>query len=250
MAVNAKRGLGFGTACLYKWAAIFTQTDLSMTDFTAARTHMVDSQIHTMGVVSDSVLSAFRTVQREEFVPADRRGIAYNDEDLIVAKGRVLMEPVTHARLLQAALPDKADTVLDVGGATGYSAAIFAALSSRVVAVEADPSLLSLAEAIWRKQGYAATIIPHQGAFAEGCPSYGPYSLIFLNGSVAEIPASLVDQLAPNGRMVAVVRPAGARMGQARIITKNAAGVVGQRILFDAAVPYLPGHEPRNGFVF
>lgn len=221
-----------------------------MTDYTAARTNMVDSQIHTMGVVNENVLDAFRTVRREEFVPESRRGIAYNDEDLPVAKGRSLMEPVTHARLVQAAAPLASDTVLDVGGATGYSAAIFAALSSRVVAVDADASLLALAHTGWQKSGCATTIIAHQGAFDAGCAEFGPYSLIFLNGSVAAIPQALIDQLAPNGRLVGVVRGANDRIGRAIMLTKNSSGITGERTLFDAAVPYLPGLEPRNGFVF
>lgn len=59
-----------------------------MTNYAAARTHMVDSQIHTMGVVNEAILEAFRTVPREQFVPTDRMGVAYNDEDLAVGPGR------------------------------------------------------------------------------------------------------------------------------------------------------------------
>ena len=76
-----------------------------MTNYAAARTHMVDSQIHTMGVTSDAILDAFRNVPREQFVPTDRMGVAYTDEDMAIGPGRYLVEPVTHARLLQAALP-------------------------------------------------------------------------------------------------------------------------------------------------
>lgn len=220
-----------------------------MTNFTAARINMVDSQIHTMGVVSEEILNAFRTVPREEFVPADRRAIAYCDEDMPIAKGRCLMEPVTHARLVQAVNPTQSDTVLDVGGATGYSAAIFSRLTGRVVAVESDAALLAQAEAAWSKLG-CANIIPHQGNFAEGNAATAPYSLIFVNGSVNCVPDALLAQLAPHGRLVAVVRNKEDRIGRATLYLKSAGGAVSERILFDAAVPYLPGHEPRNEFVF
>lgn len=220
-----------------------------MTDFTAARNAMVDSQIHTMGVTGEDILNAYRTVHREEFVPEGRRGVAYNDEDMPVAHGRCLMEPVTHARLLQAALPVAWDVVLDVGGATGYSAAILSGLVSRIVAVEPDAALLAVAEATWKKL-HCANIVPHQGPFAAGCAAHAPYGLIVVNGSVAEIPAGLVEQLAPGGRLVCIVRKADDRIGRALIVTKSASGAISDRILFDAAVPYLPGHEPRNGFVF
>jgi protein-L-isoaspartate(D-aspartate) O-methyltransferase len=220
-----------------------------MTNFSAARTHMVESQIYTMGVTNDAVLDAFRTVPREDFVPDEKRGFAYNDEDLTISKGRVLMEPVTHARLLQAVSPTSDDVVLEIGGATGYSAAILSSLVGRVVSVEADEALLVKGEANWKRQSYG-NITSHQGDLGQGCAAHGPYSLIFVNGSVAEISFSWIDQLAPGGRLVAVVRGASDKMGRAVLLQKSAEGAIGERVLFDAAVPYLPGFEPRNEFVF
>lgn len=220
-----------------------------MTNYTAARTNMVDSQIHTMGVVYEPVLEAYRLVPREEFVPEDRKGIAYCDEDMPLGHGRWLMEPVTHARLLQAVTPAANDTVLDVGGATGYSAAILARLTGRVVAADPDAAMLAHAERVWRAQGYN-NIIVHQAPFADGNATLGPYSLIVLNGSVESVPSALLDQLAPQGRLVAVIRKRGDRIGRATLFVKTATSTVNERILFDAAVPYLPGHEPRNEFVF
>lgn len=226
----------------------FTE-NISMTNFTAARINMVDSQIHTMGVVSEPILEAFRLVPREEFVPENARGIAYCDEDMPVAKGRCLMEPVTQARLVQAAMPAANDTALDVGGATGYSAAILSRLTGRVIACDPDAALLAHAEQAWAKMG-CNNVMPHQGSFAEGCSANAPYNLIFVNGSVATVPDALLSQLAPHGRMVVVVRAAGAKIGRAMLFIKSAGGAVSERILFDAAVPYLPGLEPRNDFVF
>ena len=220
-----------------------------MTNFTAARINMVDSQIHTMGVVSEAILEAYRIVPREEFVPEGSRGIAYCDEDMPVAQGRCLMEPVTHARLMQAVTPAANDTVLDVGGATGYSAAILSRLTGRVVAAEPDATLLAHAEKIWAKLG-CSNVVPHQGGFAEGNAAMAPYSLIFINGSVDSASDALLAQLAPHGRLVAVIRRKTDRIGRATLFVKSAAGNVSERVLFDAAVPYLPGQEPGNGFVF
>ncbi len=218
-----------------------------MPAFTAARTNMVDSQIHTMGVVSEPVLEAFRTVPRENFVPDDRRGIAYSDEDLTVATGRSIMEPLTHARLLQAVLPIPGDNALDIGCATGYSTAILSALCARVVAVEADAALLAHAQTCW---GDATNIQAHQGPFAAGYAPGAPYSLIVINGSMESIPANLVEQMAQGGRLAAIVRTKADRIGHAILVTKNAQGAVSHRVLFDAAVPFLPGHEPHNDFIF
>lgn len=220
-----------------------------MPDFTAARINMVDSQIHTMGVVNDTILEAFRTIRREEFVPDERRAIAYCDEDLPLGQGRCLMEPVTHARLLQAAAPVATDTVLDIGCASGYSSAIIASMTSRVVAVEQDPTLLAAAEQNWMKLGIT-NVQPHLGAFQDGMGADAPYSLILINGGVAAIPTAILDQLAPMGRLLAVTKSAHDKIGRAVILTKTGTGAVSERVLFDAAVPYLPGLSPRNDFVF
>lgn len=220
-----------------------------MTNYQAARINMVDSQINTMGVVNDTILEAFRTVPRELFVPENRRGIAYSDEDMPIGEGRCLMEPVTHARLLQAAQPVPEDIALDVGGATGYSAAILAGMVNRVVTVEMSDNFLSYAQDIWKKLEIP-NITAHQGRFSEGCAAHAPYSLILLNGTVASIPHALVSQLAPGGRLLAVVKGRADKIGKAVLLQKSTEGVLSERILFDAAVPYLPGFEPRNEFVF
>ncbi len=210
---------------------------------------MVDSQIHTMGVVNEAVLEAYRTVPREQFVPTDRMGIAYNDEDMAIAPGRYILEPVTHARLMQAVSPVAGDTVLDIGGTTGYSAAILSAIASRVVAVEDNAVFLAHAEKQWAALGRNG-VIPHLGPLSEGCATHGPYSLIFVNGSVASLPTEWVSLLAPEGRLVAVVKGRNDKIGKAVLVQKSPTGAISERVLFDAAVPYLPGFEPRAEFVF
>jgi protein-L-isoaspartate(D-aspartate) O-methyltransferase len=220
-----------------------------MTQSAAARINMVDSQIHTMGVVNDDILEAFRNVPREEFVPSAWKATAYNDEDIRLAPGRYLMEPVTHARLLQSALPTKEDNVLDIGCATGYSSAILSRLCRKIVAVEQDASLLAQAEQSWSALK-CENIQPHQGPLAYGFDEGGPYDLILVNASVCTVPAPLFDQLACGGRLLAVLRVPEERIGRAMIFQKTQSGVIGERVLFDASVPYLPGFEPPKQFVF
>src|SRR3546814_3886861 len=93
---------------------------LEMTDFAAARLNMVESQIRPNRVTDPRLVAAFETVAREAFVGEARRGISYIDEDLEVAPGRYLMEPMVLGRLLQAAAPQPGDMALDIGCATGY----------------------------------------------------------------------------------------------------------------------------------
>src|ERR1700739_3255336 len=118
-----------------------------MSVFEAARTHMIESQLRPNKVTDEGVLGAFARVRRELFVPEHLRIVAYVDEDLPLGGGRFLMEPMVAARLLQAAAIKRTNTVLVVGVATGYKAALAASLARNVVALEEDPDLARRARA-------------------------------------------------------------------------------------------------------
>ncbi len=221
-----------------------------MTDFQTARANMVDSQIHPMGVVSEPILEAFSSVRREEFVPDAFKNIAYLDEDLPVGHGRSLMDPTTHARLIQALTPTKADKALDVGCLTGYSTVILAKLCSSVLGVEPNADFLSKAQENWARMGFG-NIIPHNGPFmGDDSNKNDLYDVIFVNGAVNAIPNSFIEKLAVNGRLAIVVRSKTDRIGRAILVTKDKNNLVGQRVLFDCSIPYLPSFEPKNEFVF
>lgn len=217
-----------------------------MTDFAAARKQMVDSQLLPNKVTDARLVEAMGSVPREAFVPQAMRGVAYMDEDLQVAPGRYVIEPMVFARMLQEAGIRNTDAVLDVGCATGYSAAVLAKLGSVVVAVEEDAGLAAQASANLAATGAenaAVTTAPLNA----GYPGQAPYDVIVLEGAVEEVPAALIEQLAEGGRLVAVL--AGRGIGKATLYTRRD-GVVGQRQLFDAGLPLLPGFSREAGFVF
>src|SRR5258708_15186676 len=91
-----------------------------MADYTAARLNMVESQVRPNRVTDTRVLGALLDVPRELSLPERLRGVAYVDEDLPVAPGRYLMEPMVFARLLQTARIKPIDTALEIGGAPGF----------------------------------------------------------------------------------------------------------------------------------
>ena len=94
-----------------------------MSVFAAARQNMVDSQLRPNRVTDPDILAAMAELPRERFVPKAKQGLAYIDEDIEVAPGRYLMEPVVVARLLQALELTPETTVLNIGCASGYDAA-------------------------------------------------------------------------------------------------------------------------------
>jgi protein-L-isoaspartate(D-aspartate) O-methyltransferase len=215
-------------------------------DFAAARRNMVESQLRPNKVTNPAVLDAFAAVTREAHVPASLRGVAYVDEDIPLGGGRFLMEPMILARLVQAASPQPDDAALVVGADTGYSAAILGRLVSRVVALESDGALAQQATRALRGQAVSNVTVV-EGQLSAGAPQLAPFDVILFGGSVDAVPPAAIDQLAENGRLVAVVIVAG--VGRAKLMTRTG-GAMASRIQFDAALPRLPGLEAASAFVF
>src|ERR1700712_862715 len=115
-----------------------------MSDFSTARQKMVDGQVRPSDVTDIRIIDAMLAVPREAFVPDSQRALAYLDLDLDVSEAgaakRFLIKPVVIAKMLQAAEIRDTDSVLVVGCASGYTAAVVAKLAGRVTATESDRS--------------------------------------------------------------------------------------------------------------
>jgi len=218
-----------------------------MVDYAAARLNMVEGQIKPNKVVDQALIDAMMAVPRERFVPADRRGVAYVDEDVAIGGRRVLMEPRVLGRLLNDARITPDSRVLVVGAGTGYSAALISRLAAKVVALEEDKALLATARGALAELG-AQRVTLVEGRLTEGWAAEGPYDVILVDGAVAEVPAALIAQLAPGGRLLTVVDD-GDGVGRAMLVGA-VDGVVSQRPLFDAATAMLPGFERKPAFQF
>lgn len=214
--------------------------------FSVARRNMVDSQLKPNKVIDPRLLKAMGAVSREAFVPGSHRSVAYIDEDIPLGGGRFLMEPMVLARLLQAAEVAPSEVVLNVGCGTGYAAAVLSELGATVIALEADAGLAGQAGEALRGQGFDAVVVV-SGPFADGYAKHAPYDVILLEGMVDAVPQALLDQLAEGGRLLAVV--AEAELGKACLFARHE-GRIGRRVLFDAAVPRLPGFQRAPRFVF
>jgi protein-L-isoaspartate(D-aspartate) O-methyltransferase len=219
----------------------------TMIDSRAARLNMVESQLRTNKVTDEAVLAAFLAVPRERFVPPDLAGIAYVDDDVPLGGGRVLLEPMVLARLLQLAQLRAEDKVLEIGAATGYATALLARLAQRVVGLECDSRLLAMARARLKELGHDNVTLV-EGPLERGHPAQAPYDVIVVDGAVATIPDPIAQQLAEGGRLVAVVKPEQG-MGQGVLMTR-VEGRLSQRPAFDAATLLLPGFRPAPAFVF
>jgi protein-L-isoaspartate(D-aspartate) O-methyltransferase len=217
-----------------------------MTDFDRARRHMVDGQVRTAGVTDFAVIEAMLTVPREMFVNEADRAIAYLDLQLEVAPRRRLMTPMTTGRLLQAAVLGAGRSVLIVGCATGYTAALAAHMGVDVIATESDPELAARARANFSRAGITSATIVEAQPLA-GFAGRAPFDVILLDGATERDPTALYDQLRVDGDLVGVFALSG--QPQARKVTKSAEGI-GYRPLFDASAPVLPGLERVPSFQF
>jgi protein-L-isoaspartate(D-aspartate) O-methyltransferase len=221
-----------------------------MSGFSTARQKMVDGQVRPSDITDSRIIDAMLAVPREAFVPQHRRALAYLDLDLDVSEGdsakRFLIKPVVTAKMLQAAEIGEADNVLVVGCATGYAAAVVAQLGCRVTATESDPTLAAKAQEIMAGLGLANVTV-RAAAAADGDATGGPFDVIVLNGATEITPDRLYRQLKEGGRLVGVF--ATTQPPRATIVTRSH-DEFGNRALFDAVVPVLPGLERLPAFVF
>ena len=209
-----------------------------MTDHAAARRNMVSGQIRTNRVTDERLIDAMEEIPRERFVPHAKRWAAYVDEDVEIAFGRYLMEPMVLARMVQEAGIAADDMVLDVGCGTGYATAVMSRLAGTVIALDVDETLAAEAESTLNAVG-ANNAIVVTGPLAEGYARQAPYDVILLGGAVDHLPQALADQLAEGGRIVGVLREAGG-VGQATLWARHR-GALSSRSLFEASLPPLPG---------
>jgi protein-L-isoaspartate(D-aspartate) O-methyltransferase len=221
-----------------------------MSDFSIARQKMVDGQVRPSDVTDIRIIEAMLAVPREAFVPPVQRALAYLDLGLEISEGaaakRFLIKPVVTAKLLQAAAIKDTDSVLVVGCATGYAAAVVGRLAARVTATESDAVLAAHAKDALAALGLGHITVRAAEA-AEGDAANAPYDVIVLNGATEVTPDRLYRQLADGGRLVGVFAM---MTPQRAMVVTHSHGDFGSRALFDAAVPILPGLGRVPAFVF
>lgn len=206
------------------------------------RNTMVDCQVRPNHVSDVRVTGAMRALPREAFAPPAVN--AYCDADIPLGGGRYLFNPSLTARLAQAALSVNPAHALVVGAGAGYLAAILASAGVEVVALEEETRLETGALAEFAPKAEAV-----QGPLAAGWPASGPYDVIVIEGAVPEIPALYTAQLAPEGRIVAVLAANGDGIGRAVLAAAAGTGYACVT-LFDCTARLLPQFRRAPAFSF
>jgi protein-L-isoaspartate(D-aspartate) O-methyltransferase len=219
-----------------------------------ARFNMIEQQIRPWEVLDQAVLSLLGAVRREDFVPPQLHALAFADTQVPLLEGNpagpCMLEPKVEARVLQALAPQRHEKVLEIGAGSGFMAALLAHRAMQVFTLECRPALVRMAsENLMRAGVFNATVLqvhPEQGA--AGLAQEGPFDVIVLSGSVAQVPQALLQQLKPGGRLAAIVgeQP----VMRAQLHTRAGVSAWSRIDLFDTVAERLQGFPERPRFEF
>lgn len=167
----------------------------------AARQEMVARQIRDRGIRDERVLNAMRTVPRHLFVPTDLVPRAYSDEPLPIGDEQTISQPFMVAAMAEALSLEGHERVLEIGGGSGYQAAVLAQLAREIIAIEARPALAVAAADRIDRLGYRNVNLK-TGDGSGGWPPYAPYEAILVTAAAPSVPQPLLNQLSEGGRLV------------------------------------------------
>lgn len=228
-------------------------------NYEQARFNMIEQQIRPWEVLDAQVLALLAVVRREDFVPLACKALAFVDMQIPLPPehnpSQCLLEPKVEARILQDLAVQKHEKVLEIGTGSGYMAALLAHRAQQVISLEIEPALVETARRNLQKAGiYNAEVRLADGAanLAEAVSDNGalrgPFDVIVLSGSVAEVPASLLDLLKVGGRLSAIVgfEP----MMRATLITRVSKEAFRTTQAWDTVAPRLLNFPEPSKFVF
>ena len=216
-----------------------------------ARANMVEQQIRPWDVLDQDVLDLLYLVPREEFVPAEYRALAFSDLEVPLEAGKPagerMWQPKLEARVLQELGPRKTDRALEVGTGSGYFCALLAHRCAQVVSVEIDAALAASGGANLERHG-VDNVTLEIGDAARGWERHAPYDVIVLTGSTPVLPRAFLEQLAPEGRLFAVVGEAPAMSAQ--LFLAAAPGAARSTTLFETVLKPLVNCARPSRFSF
>jgi len=212
-----------------------------------ARFNMIEQQIRPWDVLDQGVLSLLAVVKREDFVPAAYHALAFVDTEVPLPNGHCMLAPKVEARLLQELDVRRHERVLEIGTGSGYMAALLGHKAQQVITLESDPQLAETARANLQRAG-VMNVSVRVADGSRGLPDEGPFDVVLLSGSVADVPAQLLAQLKVGGRLAAIVgqQP----IMRATLFTRSSEHDFSSVVLFDTVAPRLAGFDEPSRFKF
>ena len=220
-----------------------------------ARYNMIEQQIRPWNVLDNDVLELLAVVRREDFVPPAYRGMAFMDIEIpllggdaeeTVRLGHSMLQPRVEARILQDLQIQPTDRVLEIGAGSGYMAALLAYRAERVVSLEINAELTEMAQENLRDAGVQNADVRQADGARDAIPD-GPFDVIVLSGSVAEVPSHLLALLRDGGRLGAIV---GSEPVMRFTLTRRTGDRFETTSPWDTIAPRLVNFPEPSGFTF
>jgi protein-L-isoaspartate(D-aspartate) O-methyltransferase len=213
----------------------------TMTDYAAEREAMIERQLKRRGITEKLILDAFLEVPRECFVSEEYAHLAYGDHPLPIEANQTISQPYIVALMIQAAGIGLRDKVLEVGAGSGYAAAVISRIAGQVIAIERQHDLVEVARERLKRLGFDNVQIV-EGDGTKGCPEKAPFDAILAAASGSHVPKPLLNQLAPDGRIVMPIGSPGWSQELVKV-TKRPDGTVAQENLGGVRFVPLIGEE-------
>ena len=191
---------------------------------------MVVEQLLPNGVTDERVLEVMSAIPREEFLSRRLRRHAYENRALAIECGQTISQPLVVALMTQALKPRPGDVALEVGTGSGYQAAVLSRLCRKVVTLDREPALAEHASETLVRLGFDNVVVAVADG-SQGWPASAPYDLILVACASPELPAALLDQLAPEGRLIIPLGSAADEHQDLRVYERHN-GEVASRSLF------------------
>jgi len=219
----------------------------SAMNFEQARFNMIEQQIRPWEVIDQGVLSLLAVVKREDFVPTAYRAMAFVDTEVPLPGGQSMLAPKVEARLLQELAVHKHECVLEIGAGSGYMAALLGHKAQQVTTMEINAELAAMARSNLERAAIANVNVRHADG-SHGLPDEGPFDVIVLSGSVADVPPHLLAQLKVGGRLAGIVGQL--PVMRAMLITRSSDHDFASVELFDTVAPRLMNFDEPSRFKF
>lgn len=174
-------------------------TETAGSRLTTARDRFLQQVIRP--VTSSLVYEAFAKVDRHFFAPKGHLSLAYKDAVIPLTEGATISQPILVAQMIGLADLTGTERVLEIGTASGYSAAVLSYLAREVYSVEYNKKLARKATKKLKKLGYTNVEVVY-GDGALGVPEKAPFDVIIVTATAREIPKALQEQLTEGGRIV------------------------------------------------
>lgn len=212
------------------------------------RSNMISQQIRPWDVLEPRVLALLEKHPRHRFVPPEHQALAYVDMEVPLAHGQVMLAPKVEARILQELDLRPEDDVFEVGTGSGYMAALLGSFAQSVVSVEKYADLAEYAQSHLASAGVNnVTVMQGNGLLEDSRWSHRLFDVIVISGGIFRPPASLLAQLKPRGRMIALIGQA--PIMQATLI-ERLAGSFRETGLFDTLTLPLEDQPVQPEFTF